>query len=250
MDNALSSGKNFELFMHNIKAAGHNDIIIPFKGWSNELLPLLGNEKFDLVFIDGSHTYASVLKDINNSVSLVTEGGIICGDDLELQLSQLDVEHAKKHTKMDYIIDPKTKIYYHPGVSLAVAEFFGEVSVWKGFWAIRKKEKNWEKVELSNKFPEHITIPEHLEKQRASNYLRFGEELYTTGRVVETGKTFLKARTLAPNSAEANKALAVIYRKLGNFSKAAEFAQRVSQLCPDDSNVAVKIWQNDSGFPQ
>jgi predicted O-methyltransferase YrrM len=237
MENALLSGKIFELFMHNIKVTSHDDVIIPFKGWSDELLPLLGDNKFDLVFIDGNHAYTNVCKDIENSMPLVSEGGVICGDDLEQQLHQLDIEYAKEHRQKDYIIDPKAQKHYHPGVSLAIGEFFGEVSVWEGFWAMRKVEGHWKKVELSNTSPERIVIPVHLAEERANNYLQFGQELYKDGRITEAEQAFLRAHALIPNSTEVHKALAVVYWKLKNLQNAIGHMQQVFQLESYNQNL-------------
>ena len=62
----------------------------------------------------------------------------------------------------DVIVDPLTKKRYHPGVSLAVHRFFKrDVSVWNGFWAMRKKGKEWEKIFLKIDGKE-IDIPTHL----------------------------------------------------------------------------------------
>ncbi len=37
--------------------------------------------KFDLIYIDGDHTYESVLNDIENSLPLLTYNGVMCGHD-------------------------------------------------------------------------------------------------------------------------------------------------------------------------
>ncbi|MHC4159414.1 MAG: class I SAM-dependent methyltransferase, partial [Planctomycetota bacterium] len=237
MHDALSSGKIFELFIHNIKATGHDDVIIAFRGWSDNLLPLLGSDRFDLVFIDGNHAYTGVLKDIESSARLVSEGGIMCGDDLELQLYQLDVQYAKEHKQKDYVTDPKTGKEYHPGVSLAVGEFFGEVSVWEGFWAMRKNMGHWEKVELPITTSQCVAVPEHLMEQRVSNYLQFGQELYKAQRMTQAKEAFLQAHMLMPDSANVHKALAVVYWKLENLPKATEHMQCLFQLEPDNPGV-------------
>ncbi|MBI3441414.1 MAG: hypothetical protein HY052_06395, partial [Proteobacteria bacterium] len=62
-------------------------------------------------------------------------------------------------TDKDYIKNISRGVYYHPGVTLAVAEVFGEVSAWEGFWAMRKTEYGWIKVNLVDC---DIEIPEHL----------------------------------------------------------------------------------------
>jgi Flp pilus assembly protein TadD/predicted O-methyltransferase YrrM len=196
MAEGLSTGKIFDLFLHNIRVSRHEDIILPFKGSSEDLLPLFGEGRFDLVFVDGDHSYASVLKDLRGSARLVGEGGLLCGDDLELQLSQLDREHAELHKHMDYILDPKTKGYFHPGVSLAVGEFFGEVSTWEGFWAMRKEGGIWKKVELPKLPPDRLRLPEHLTGQSLPKLVK---ENYKGFNVVQyLGKHYALAQTLGP----------------------------------------------------
>lgn len=145
-DRALKSGEILDLFFHNIKASGHEDIIKLVRARSEEILPLLGSNQFDLVYIDGNHAYKQVLRDITNAIPLVREGGILCGDDLELQLSVVDVENARRNSEADFILDPKTNQKFHPGVTLAVAECFGEVSAWDKFWVMRKVGRTWQRV--------------------------------------------------------------------------------------------------------
>jgi tetratricopeptide (TPR) repeat protein len=198
---------------------------------------LLGAEKFDVAFVDGNHSYSSVLKDLQNSAPLVSEQGVICGDDLELQLCQLDVEYAKENTQRDYIMDPETQTQYHPGVSLAIGEFFGEVSAWEGFWAMRKSNGRWEKIELHTTTVQPSSVPQHLTEQRGRNYLRFGELLFEAGRIAEAQQVFLRAKALAPDSAQVHKALAVVCWKLDNRQQAIAHIQRAFQLHPRRLNV-------------
>ena len=157
---ALNTGKIHELFLHNVRAAGHEDVIHPFKGNSQALLPLFADEAFDIVYLDGSHTYEAVYRDLTLSMRLVKPGGILCGDDLELQTEEIDVPSAIKNQLQDYVEDPRTKKSFHPGVTLAVGETFGRVSAWEGFWAMKKMNNSWEPVQL---FPQgDLSIPDHL----------------------------------------------------------------------------------------
>ena len=153
MSRAIGQGKILNLFMHNIKASGHEDVVRFIRGSSDEFLSRLAKNQFDLVFIDGAHTYDQVLKDLINSAPLLRDEGILCGDDLELQAPMVDMEFQRRNLEFDFICDPKTNKWYHPGVTLAVAEYFGAggVSVWEGFWTMRKREIgqkqiSWEKV--------------------------------------------------------------------------------------------------------
>jgi hypothetical protein len=70
----------------------------------------------------------------------------ILGDDLELQLHEcidvfepFDMELLKN---IDEVYHESRNTYYHPGVTLAVAEVLGPVMIWSGFWATQIKCKN------------------------------------------------------------------------------------------------------------
>jgi hypothetical protein len=160
MYNHLKSGDIFKLFMHNISAAGYSDVICPFRGNSDRLLPLFNKESFDIVFIDADHRYGPALRDIFNTEGLVKNGGYLCGDDLELQSHQVDIVNAHSFSTKDFIIDPKTQNYFHPGVTLAVGKLIGHVSVYEGFWLVKKESDRWNLVDLSvngtHQIPHHL----------------------------------------------------------------------------------------------
>jgi predicted O-methyltransferase YrrM len=149
MNKALKKDRVFKLFLHNIKASGHSDIIFPFKGSSSLILPLLEEKSFDMAYVDGDHSYSSLKKDLHNAARVVSEGGIIAGDDFDMTLDQIDKDYAQEHREVNCVIDPKTKQLYHPGVCLAVSEFFEmDVSRYCGFWAMRKAGAQWQKVRI------------------------------------------------------------------------------------------------------
>jgi len=162
MNEALAAGKIFRLFMHNIKTLGHNDIVYPVKAPADRILPFFATTQFDLVFVDGDHAYSNVLRDLKHCTRLVAEGGILCGDDLELQLSQVDMENARTTSEMDFVLDSKTGLWFHPGVTVAVNQMFGDVSVWEGFWAVRRHGDGWEKVVMEDGILHDLVIPSHL----------------------------------------------------------------------------------------
>lgn len=171
MEQALHSETAYQLFLHNVSTLPDSMICQHLRGQSETLLPLLREQSFDVVFIDADHAYTPVLRDIKNSLSLVKEGGIICGDDLNLQLFQVDKAETIKNAETDFIKDPKTNRNYHPGVTLAVAEVFGEVSSWGGFWAMQKKENAWHKISLKGMpvyYPEHF--PENMVKKAKDHF--------------------------------------------------------------------------------
>jgi predicted O-methyltransferase YrrM len=138
MANALRSGAVFQLFHHNISSAAVDELVIPMRGHSSDIMPMLLRDSFDLIFIDGDHSYEFVQTDVAMSRPLIREGGIICGDDLERQLADIDHAYCVQMRQDDYVPDPKTGIRFHPGVTLAVGEAFGRVSEVAGFWAVQR----------------------------------------------------------------------------------------------------------------
>ena len=99
------------------------------QGDSREILLHLKDEAYDLIYIDGGHTYPIVDLDIHEAKRLIKPGGIICGDDLEKQASSLDdYNEAEKLRTIDYIDG------YHPGVTCAVFRELGYVNNEAGLW--------------------------------------------------------------------------------------------------------------------
>ncbi len=136
----------YSVFRHNI-AVGSGPIRVDhFRGRSRDVLPYLAGNQFDIVFIDGAHGHNDVTFDISQARRLVKDGGFICGDDLELQMEEVDRTFAEANKERDYLDDPKTGKKFHPGVAVAVHEAFGRVSSYTGFWIIQSRGKAYEPV--------------------------------------------------------------------------------------------------------
>lgn len=149
MKDAVVRSKIFPLFLHNLKVAKVDDYVVVLKGTSDELSEIIKPMSFDIVYIDGDHSYTQFKKDLLSYKELVKDGGILCGDDLELTYDLvIDKKYAKKHCDEDKIINPNTQEYYHPGITLAIYEVFGDVSQKNGFWAMRKEKNKWKEVLL------------------------------------------------------------------------------------------------------
>ncbi len=155
INKALASDRPYQIFKKNAKFLPSTVKLKVKRGWSSDILPKLERAGSDLVYIDGDHSYHGVTKDINFSSELVKDGGIICGDDLELQSHQVDATIAKKRPYLDKMLNKNTNTVFHPGVTLAVGKKFGPVSSWCGFWAMQKKGDHWKKVSLKG-MPSHI----------------------------------------------------------------------------------------------
>jgi predicted O-methyltransferase YrrM len=161
MTRAASSGEAEKLFWHNIRAAGVEPWIVLLRGLTQEVLPLLEPRYFSIVFVDGSHNYQDVLHDIRYATDLVRDGGVVCGDDLEVQRHDCSEKVLQRGIALntDYLVDERTGQWYHPGVTAAVGELLGPVSVWEGFWAVERRDNTWHHVELTDVREE---LPIHL----------------------------------------------------------------------------------------
>lgn len=149
MDRAARKDKIFPLFWHNVLASGLDDVIVPLRGRSTDLLPMLRPQSFDLVFVDASHAYTDFVADLKLSAPLVKVGGLVCGDDLEHQAEEVDRNVAERDRELDFILDATRGQQYHPGVTMGIREFFGRrISCYDGFWVQRRTDEGWEDVVL------------------------------------------------------------------------------------------------------
>ena len=150
VDKLLMKNVIFNLFMHNVKTSGNDETIIPMKSFSADMLPRLKNSAFNMIYLDGGHDYSTVYKDLNDCGILLKEGGLLCGDDLEIQYHQIkDKKLLHQDKNAVFIRCEETGTDYHPGVTHAVYDFFNcEVSNYNGFWIMRKVDGSWERVDL------------------------------------------------------------------------------------------------------
>lgn len=158
MDEIGRLGLAYALFQHNIRFARPGVRIESRRGRSADILPLLEPASFDIVYIDGSHYFADVMADIQNADRLLINGGILCGDDLELQGSETDLDLVRQMLDQDCVEDAQGRLF-HPGVTLATHMLLGEVSSYAGFWVMRKAGPAYEKIRLANS---QCLMPDHL----------------------------------------------------------------------------------------
>jgi predicted O-methyltransferase YrrM len=159
MNQALDNEIAYSIFQHNIKTVPQTIRTQHLRGKSENLLPIVRDESFDVVFIDADHAYTAVLRDLKESMRLVKVGGIMCGDDLNLQIHECDRALAETNKEKDLIKDTKTGRNMHPGVTVAVHEVLGEVSAWGGFWAMQRTKSGWQKISLKGmpiEYPRHF----------------------------------------------------------------------------------------------
>ncbi len=130
----------YRTFCHNAKVAQARwgVRVDHIRGLSEDVYPDLEPGHFNLIYIDGSHYFDDVRFDMDNAKALAPIGGMICGDDLEAELHEVDGENLRAHLNNDFIRDPKSGTKYHPGVTLAMAESFSAVTSHYGYWITRK----------------------------------------------------------------------------------------------------------------
>lgn len=135
IDQWLESGLIYDLMCHNVKAAGVADSLRVWRGTLLEVEEALPWSDTSIVYIDGSHVYDDVKTDLNIALKRLPSHGIICGDDLETQISVEDVPEVADLAREspDFIRHPKFGAF-HPGVSLAVRELLGEVHAMGPVW--------------------------------------------------------------------------------------------------------------------
>jgi len=179
MNRAAERSLIYKLFQHNTTAAGLQDILHVKQGSSREVLPHLPERAFTIVYIDGSHAYEDVVFDIEQAKRLLRDCGILCGDDLELQNGEIEPKELADAVQggHDFVLSGSATRHYHPGVTAAVGEVIGKVSVWEGFWAVRIQGAHLKQVALdlnSAGLPPHI-LPffQRMEGQTAGYSLYF-----------------------------------------------------------------------------
>ncbi len=130
----------YNIFQHNAKLGTKlfGVKIDSIRGMSEDILPDIAPESCDIAYVDGSHYYDDVVYDIRLVKPIVKAGGTICGDDLNLKMEQVDAEVAMANGNRDCIVDEKTGLWYHPGVTRAVHESFPDVGALGGFWTVTK----------------------------------------------------------------------------------------------------------------
>ena len=135
----LKNGKVFNLFMQNIKNTNMQKHISIKKRDSFTYLDNI-DEKFDLIIIDGSHSYKYVFKDILNAKRLINNNGFIVGDDYEIDFKSIEYLNYQKaiQNNKDTIYCPKSGINFHPGVTKATYELLGNIFEINGQFIVKK----------------------------------------------------------------------------------------------------------------
>lgn len=158
------TGLGYDLFRHNVSVLPRPEMVIAMRGSSHDILPLLAPDSFDIVFIDGSHAYADVARDIAGARRVVRDGGFVCGDDLELRHDACDPALLARNDLRDWVEDPRTGRYFHPGVTRAVGEAFDAVTAHYGYWVVRRQGDGFAPVDLTRA---QVFVPPHFPPEMA-----------------------------------------------------------------------------------
>lgn len=67
-----------------VKRFAESEAVVIHRKTAMEFLPDVADKSLDFVYVDGDHTYESVLSDLNAAFEKVRVGGYICGDDYSL----------------------------------------------------------------------------------------------------------------------------------------------------------------------
>lgn len=97
-DNEVKEPDYEQEFIDNAMRFGLSPTV--YKGYTNDIVKVIEDNKFDLIFIDADHSFSGAKQDIENWLPKLKAGGKISGHD-----------------------------YYHDGVNQAVTEKFGKVNV-------------------------------------------------------------------------------------------------------------------------
>lgn len=136
--------EDLQAFQKNTREFGTR--IIPMPGTVPEMWDTL-TASFDFIFLDINASYAMVRNNILRADRILSEGGILCGDDMELIADHVDRTVMEANKEKETIQDPLTGIVYHPSVTAAVGELLGIPLKDRVFWAFRKNS-GWKPIAL------------------------------------------------------------------------------------------------------
>jgi len=122
----------FQTFMYNAAKAGGDGLVFPLVMSSLHAAEIIRDGFFDLIFIDGDHSYHSTRNDIAAWRGKVRAGGVLCGHDCECRPEDMAKNIDVFTEGLDHIPGDGTLFsVIHPGVVLAVEEAFsGAAHLW------------------------------------------------------------------------------------------------------------------------
>lgn len=72
----------------------YDKVVQIHRDWSPAALLLFPDEHFDVIYIDGDHTYEGVRDDLSEAFKKTKDGGLLCGHDYEVNPSKCPFPYA------------------------------------------------------------------------------------------------------------------------------------------------------------
>lgn len=119
----LDSKDIYGIFKNNMKKLELWEYITVLHGFSDSFHEILKDEYFDIIFIDGEHSYIGAKSDIKNYLPKLNKSGLILGDDCEVYASMLPSSFIENNYKKDYALLPNN-MDIHCGVVKVLEEEF------------------------------------------------------------------------------------------------------------------------------
>ena len=122
----------FASFTANVSSYGGREIVKPLVMSSRDAAEIIKDHVFDLVFIDGDHSYDRTISDIDLWLPKVAIGGTLCGHDCEKRAETNNMEYLLSNKNKD-TLEEEDGIFrhIHPGVILAIhKKFMGRAHLW------------------------------------------------------------------------------------------------------------------------
>ena len=141
--NSLLRNRNIhKLFLHNIRSTKFNEKYKIFtKKMTTKKFFKTNKRMYDLIIIDANHQFKYVYSDIIYSIKFLNKGGIIIGDDYELNAKDISFNSLKKIKNIDYTEFNNKN--FHPGVTLSVKYVFNNLQNNNGLFCVKKNDKNF-----------------------------------------------------------------------------------------------------------
>jgi len=98
----------FDQFVHGVHACGNNDVIRTLLGDSADSAKNFKDKSCHLVFIDASHTYDEVKRDLIAWLPKVSRGGIFAGHDIDAEGVRKAVNEVLGKEGVDWIIEGRS----------------------------------------------------------------------------------------------------------------------------------------------
>ncbi len=121
----------FATFLWNVSVAKGENTVKPLLMSSKDAAEVMADDSFDLIFIDGDHSYTATKMDIEMWSPKIRKGGILCGHDCEIRPEVMGREYLWQHRLDDTVRGNARLPTVHPGPILAVDEAFsGSAYLW------------------------------------------------------------------------------------------------------------------------